>query len=191
MSNLVHRSLKADPPLALRGEGLYLYDQQGRAIIDGSGGAAVACIGHRHPKVIAAIKAQLDVLDYAHTALFSCESAERLADMMVGHQPGGLTHAYFCSSGSEGNEAAIKLARQYFLEIGQPQRVHFIARRQSYHGNTLGALSASGNAMRRAPYAPLLSPAFHHVSPCYAYRDRRDDETEAQYVARLLAELEA
>jgi len=191
MSNLVHRSLKADPPLALRGEGLYLYDQQGRAIIDGSGGAAVACIGHRHPKVIAAIKAQLDVLDYAHTALFSCESAERLADMMVGHQPGGLTHAYFCSSGSEGNEAAIKLARQYFLEIGQPQRVHFIARRQSYHGNTLGALSASGNAMRRAPYAPLLSPAFHHVSPCYAYRDRRDDETEAQYVARLLTELEA
>jgi adenosylmethionine-8-amino-7-oxononanoate aminotransferase len=191
MSNLVHRSLTAAPPLAAGSGGLYLYDRDGRAIIDGSGGAAVACIGHRHPKVVAAIKAQLDTLDYAHTGLFSCASAERLAEMMVGHAPGGLTHAYFCSSGSEGNEAAIKMARQYFVEIGEPERVHFIARRQSYHGNTLGALSASGNAMRRKPYAPLLSPAFHHVSPCYAYRDRGDAESEAQYVARLLAELEA
>ncbi|MDB5372317.1 MAG: hypothetical protein JWP04_959 [Belnapia sp.] len=191
MSHLVHRSLRADPPLAVRGEGIYLYDQAGREIIDGSGGAAVACLGHGHPQVIAAIKAQLDKLAYAHTALFSCESAEELADIMVGHAPGGLTHAYFCSSGSEGNEAAIKLARQYFLEIGQPQRVRFIARRQSYHGNTLGALSAGGNAMRRAPYAPLLSPAFSHVSPCYAYRDRAGEETEEQYVARLADELEA
>lgn len=191
MSHLVHRSLRADPPLAVRGEGIYLYDQAGREIIDGSGGAAVACLGHGHPKVIAAIKAQLDRLAYAHTALFSCESAEALADIMVGHAPGGLTHAYFCSSGSEGNEAAIKLARQYFLEIGQPQRSRFVARRQSYHGNTLGALSAGGNAMRRAPYAPLLSPAFSHVSPCYAYRDRAGEETEEQYVARLAEELEA
>jgi adenosylmethionine-8-amino-7-oxononanoate aminotransferase len=172
MSHLVHRSLRADPPLAVRGEGIYLYDQAGREIIDGSGGAAVACLGHGHPQVIAAIKAQLDKLAYAHTALFSCESAEELADIMVGHAPGGLTHAYFCSSVSEGNDAAIKMARQYFLEVGQPQRTRFIARRQSYHGNTLGALSAGGNAMRRAPYAPLLSPAFSHVSPCYAYRDR-------------------
>lgn len=191
MSHLVHRSLRADPPIAVRGQGIYLYDQAGREIIDGSGGAAVACLGHGHPKVIGAIKAQLDRLAYAHTALFSCESAEALADMMVGHAPGGLTHAYFCSSGSEGNEAAIKLARQYFLEIGQPQRSRFIARRQSYHGNTLGALSAGGNAMRRAPYQPLLSPAFSHVSPCYAYRDRADAEDDAQYVARLAAELEA
>jgi adenosylmethionine-8-amino-7-oxononanoate aminotransferase len=191
MSHLVHRSLRQDPPIAVRGEGIYLYDRDGHAIIDGSGGAAVACLGHGNARVIEAIKAQLDQLTYAHTALFSCESAERLADIMVGHAPGGLTHAYFCSSGSEANEAAIKLARQYFLEVGQPQRTRFIARRQSYHGNTLGALSASGNAMRRAPYAPLLSPAFSHVSPCYAYRDRGNDETDAQYVARLVAELEA
>ena len=191
MSHVVHRSLRQDPPIAVRGEGIYLYDRDGHQIIDGSGGAAVACLGHGNARVIAAIKAQLDQLSYAHTALFSCESAERLADIMVGHAPGGLTHAYFCSSGSEANEAAIKLARQYFLEVGQPQRTRFIARRQSYHGNTLGALSASGNAMRRAPYAPLLSPAFSHVSPCYAYRDRGDDETDSQYVARLVAELEA
>lgn len=191
MSHLVHRSLRADPPVAVRGEGIWLTGKDGHRVIDGSGGAAVACLGHGHPHVIAAMKAQMDQLCYAHTALYSCESAERLADMMVGHAPGGLTHAYFCSSGSEGNEAAIKMARQYFLEIGQPQRVHVIARRQSYHGNTLGALSAGGNAMRRAPYQPLLSPAFSHVSPCYAWRDRQDGETDADYVARLAAELEA
>lgn len=191
MSHLVHRSLRSDPPLAVSGQGIYLRDAAGHQIIDGSGGAAVACLGHGHPKVIAAMKAQIDTLCYAHTSLFSCESAERLADKLVGHAPGGLTHAYFCSSGSEGNEAALKMARQYFLEIGQPQRRHFIARRQSYHGNTLGALAAGGNAMRRAPYAPILSDAFSHVSPCYAYRDRTDTESDADYVARLAAELEA
>jgi adenosylmethionine-8-amino-7-oxononanoate aminotransferase len=190
-SHLVHRSLRADPPIAVHGEGIWITGQDGHRVLDGSGGAAVACLGHGHPHVIAAMKRQIDALCYAHTALYSCESAERLAEMMVGHAPGGLTHAYFCSSGSEGNEAAIKMARQYFLEIGQPQRTRFIARRQSYHGNTLGALSASGNAMRRAPYQPILSPAFSHVSPCYPYRDRRDGETDAEYVARLAEELEA
>ena len=191
MSHIVHRSLQTAPPIAKRGSGIYLYDADGREIIDGSGGAAVACLGHGHPKVIEAMKAQIDTICYAHTSLFSCESAEQLADMMVGHAPGGLTHAYFCSSGSEGNEAALKMARQYFLEIGQPERTKFIARRQSYHGNTLGALAAGGNAMRRAPYQPILSDAFSHVSPCYVYRDRRDDESDDPYVARLAAELEA
>ncbi len=191
MSHIVHRSLRSDPPVAVSGHGIYLRDAAGHEVIDGSGGAAVACLGHGHPKVLAAMKAQIDKLCYAHTALFSCESAEQLADIMVGHAPGGLTHAYFCSSGSEGNEAALKMARQYFLEIGQPQRTKFIARRQSYHGNTLGALAAGGNAMRRKPYLPILSDAFSHVSPCYAYRDRRDDESDEQYVARLAAELEA
>ncbi len=191
MSHVVHRSLRSTPPRAVRGQGIYLYDETGREIIDGSGGAAVACLGHGHPRVIEAIKAQVDQLCYAHTGFFSCDSAEQLADMMVGHAPGGLTHAYFCSSGSEGNEAALKMARQYFHETGQPQRTRFIARRQSYHGNTLGALAAGGNAMRKAPYAPILSDAFSHVSPCYPYRDRRDDETDADYVARLAGELEA
>jgi adenosylmethionine-8-amino-7-oxononanoate aminotransferase len=190
MSHIVHRSLRSDPPIAVSGHGLILRDANGHEVIDGSGGAAVACLGHGHPKVLAAMKAQIDKLCYAHTALYSCESAEELADIMVGHAPGGLTHAYFCSSGSEGNEAALKMARQYFLEIGQPQRTKFIARRQSYHGNTLGALAAGGNAMRRKPYLPILSDAFSHVSPCFAYRDRRDDESDEQYVARLAAELE-
>jgi adenosylmethionine-8-amino-7-oxononanoate aminotransferase len=190
-SHLVHRNLKAAPPVAVSGQGIWLRESTGHAVIDGSGGAAVACLGHGHPHVLAAMQAQLGQLTYAHTALFSCESAERLADRLVGHAPGGLTHAYFVSSGSEGMEAALKMARQYFVEKGEPQRTRYIARRQSYHGNTLGALAAGGNAMRRAPYAPILSQAFSHVSPCYAYRDRRDDESEADYVQRLADELEA
>ncbi|WP_424810850.1 aspartate aminotransferase family protein [Roseococcus sp. YIM B11640] len=191
MSHLVHRNLRADPPIAVSGSGIWLREASGHEVIDGSGGAAVACLGHSHPHVLAAMRAQLEKLTYAHTALFSCESAEKLADMLVGHKPGGLSHAYFASSGSEGMEAAIKMARQYFLEAGQPQRTRYIARRQSYHGNTLGALSAGGNAMRRKPYAPILSQAFSHVSPCYAYRDRADHETDADYVQRLADELEA
>ena len=190
-SHLVHRNLKVAPPVAVSGQGIWLRESTGHAVIDGSGGAAVACLGHGHPHVLAAMQAQLGQLTYAHTALFSCESAERLADKLVGHQPGGLTHAYFVSSGSEGMEAALKMARQYFVEKGEPQRTRYIARRQSYHGNTLGALAAGGNAMRRAPYAPILSDAFSHVSPCYAYRDRADHESEADYVQRLADELEA
>jgi adenosylmethionine-8-amino-7-oxononanoate aminotransferase len=190
-SRLLQRSLRTDPPLALAGEGIFIRDSNGRTIIDGSGGAAVACLGHGHPRVLDAMRAQQQKLCYAHTALYSCESAEALADLVLEGEPGGLTHLYLCSSGSEGTEAALKMARQYHVERGQPQRSRFIARRQSYHGNTLGALSASGNAMRRALYKPLLSEAFSHVSPCYAWRDRRDDETDADYVARLAAELEA
>ncbi|WP_431283345.1 aspartate aminotransferase family protein [Humitalea sp. 24SJ18S-53] len=190
-SHIVHRNLRADPAIAVSGHGVMLRDATGREVIDGSGGAAVACLGHGHPHVIAAMKAQIDQLCYAHTSLFSCEPAEALADMLVGHAPGGLTHAYFVSSGSEGMEAALKIARQYFLEIGQPERTRFIARRQSYHGNTLGALAAGGNATRRAPYAPMLADIFSHVAPCYAYRERGDAESDADYVARLAAELEA
>jgi adenosylmethionine-8-amino-7-oxononanoate aminotransferase len=191
MTRLIPRSFHAEPPIAVRGEGIWLTAADGHRIMDASGGAAVACLGHGHPRVLAALRAQMERLTYAHTALFSCESAERLAETLVGHEPGGLAHAYFCSSGSEGMEAALKLARQHFWEAGQIERRHFIARRQSYHGNTLGALAAGGNAMRRAAYAPLLSEAFHHVSPCYPYRDRRDEESDADYVARLAAELEA
>ena len=180
MSRVLHRTLFADPLLATQGDGIYLHTADGRKIIDGSGGAAVACLGHGHPRINAAIAGQLSKVAYVHTVLFTNQAAEELADSLVGHEPGGLSHAYFCSSGSEGNEAAIKLARQYFIEIGQPQRTRFIARRQGYHGNTLGSLSAGGNMMRRAPYAPLLSDAFSLVSPCFAYRWQNVDETESQ-----------
>jgi len=157
---VMHRSLRQTPPKAFGGEGVWLFAEDGRKILDSSGGAAVSCLGHQHPRVIEAIKKQSSKLAYAHTAFFSSEPAEELAEKLVGHEPGGLAYVYFVSGGSEAVEASIKLARQYFVEIGEPQRQRFIARRQSYHGNTLGALAAGGNAWRREPYAPLLSQAF-------------------------------
>lgn len=190
-SRVLHRSLRETPPRAVGGDGVWLIAEDGRRILDASGGAAVSCLGHQHPRVIEAITRQASKLAYAHTGFFSSEPAEALAEQIVGHEPGGLGHAYFVSGGSEAIEASIKLARQYFNEIGQPQRRHFIARRQSYHGNTLGALAAGGNAWRREPYAPLLSQAFSHVTPAFAYHEQRDDESEAGFVARLAAELEA
>jgi adenosylmethionine-8-amino-7-oxononanoate aminotransferase len=190
-SHVLHRSLRETPPKAVGGEGVYLIAEDGRRVIDASGGAAVSCLGHQHPRVIAAMAKQASTLAYAHTAFFSSEPAEALAETLVGHEPGGLAYAYFVSGGSEAIEASIKLARQYFIERGEPQRQHFIARRQSYHGNTLGALAAGGNAWRRAPYAPLLSAAFSHVTPAFAYHEEHDGESDAQFVARLAAELEA
>jgi len=190
-SRVLHRSLRETPPKAIGGEGVWLIAEDGRRVLDASGGAAVSCLGHQHPRIVQAMTKQASKLAYAHTAFFSSESAEALADHLVGHEPGGLAYAYFVSGGSEAVEASIKLARQYFVERGEPQRHHFIARRQSYHGNTLGALAAGGNAWRRAPYAPLLSPAFSHVTPAFAYHEKRDDESESDFVARLASELEA
>src|SRR5689334_18768420 len=190
-SRVLHRTLRETPPKAIGGEGIYLIAEDGRRVIDASGGAAVSCLGHQHPRVIAAIAKQASQLAYAHTAFFSSEPAEALAEALVGYEPGGLAYAYFVSGGSEAIEASIKLARQYFIERGEPQRQHFIARRQSYHGNTLGALAAGGNARRRAPYAPILSDAFSHVSPAFAYHGAMDGETEADYVRRLMTELRA
>ncbi len=190
-SRVLHRSLREQPPKAVGGEGVWLIAEDGRRILDGSGGAAVSCLGHQHPRVIEAIARQASKLAYAHTGFFSSEPAEELADRLVGAEPGGLAYAYLVSGGSEAIEASIKLARQYFIERGQPERQRFIARRQSYHGNTLGALAAGGNAWRREPYAPLLSSAFSHVTPAFAYHEMRDNESEAYFVARLKAELEA
>src|SRR3954453_12157124 len=190
-SRVLHRSLRETPPKAIGGEGVYLFAEDGRRVIDASGGAAVSCLGHQHPRVIAAIAKQATTLAYAHTAFFSSDPAEALAELLVGHEPGGLAYAYFVSGGSEAIEASIKIARQYFIERGEPQRQHFIARRQSYHGNTLGALAAGGNAWRRAPYAPLLSDAFSHVTPAFAYHEKHEGESDAQFVARLAAEVEA
>lgn len=188
-TRVLHRSLRSTPPVAVRGQGVWLYDQQGRAYLDGSGGAAVSCLGHNHPDVQAAMHAQIDALAYAHTSFFTTEVAERLAAMLVADAPAGTSHAYFVSGGSEAIEAALKMARQYYVEIGQPQRRHIVARRQSYHGNTLGALAVGGNAWRRAQFAPLLIDVAH-VAPCYAYRDRHDGETDDQYAERLAQELE-
>lgn len=190
MTHVFHRNPKQKLPIAVGGQGIELFDQAGKRYIDASGGAAVSCLGHGHPVVIEAIKQQLDSIAYAHTSFFTTEAAETLADMLVEAAPGDLNHVYFVSGGSEAVEAALKMARQYFVEIGQPSRHQFIARRQSYHGNTLGALAIGGNAWRREPFLPLLVQA-HHVSPCYPYRERLDGESDAQYAQRLADELEA
>jgi len=187
-SHVLHRQLRHALPVAANAGGVTLTDTLGRSYIDASGGAAVSCLGHGHPDVLAAMHAQIDRVAYAHTSFFTTEVAEELADVLVAGAPAGTSHAYFVSGGSEAIEAALKMARQYFVEIGQPQREHFIARRQSYHGNTLGALSVGGNEWRRRQFAPLLIPVTH-VSPCYEYRDRLADETPEQYGERLVREL--
>jgi adenosylmethionine-8-amino-7-oxononanoate aminotransferase len=190
MTHVFHRNPKQTLPVAVGGKGIELFDSNGRGYLDASGGAAVSCLGHGHPRVIEAIKVQVDTLAYAHTSFFTTEVSETLAQTLADAAPGDLDHVYFVSGGSEAVEAALKLARQYFVEVGQTQRRHFIARRQSYHGNTLGALAIGGNAWRREPFLPLLVPA-HHVSPCYAYRDQAAGETDVQYAQRLADELEA
>jgi adenosylmethionine-8-amino-7-oxononanoate aminotransferase len=190
MTHVFHRAPRARLPVAVRGDGIEIVDSTGKRYIDASGGAAVSCLGHSHPRVIDAIKRQVEQLPYAHTSFFTSEPAEELADLLVDAAPKGLGHVYFVSGGSEAMEAALKLARQYFVEKGQTQRRHFIARRQSYHGNTLGALAIGGNAWRREPFLPILIEA-HHVSPCFAYREQRADETEEAFAQRLADELEA
>ena len=190
MTRIIHRSLRAVPPTAVSSSGIVINDADGNTYIDASGGAAVSVLGHAHPEVLAAMHAQIDRLAYAHTSFFTTEVAEQLADELIASAPAGIDSVFLVSGGSEAMEAALKMARQYFVEIGQSQRTHFIARRQSYHGNTLGALSVGGNQWRRAPFAPILIPATH-VSPCYPYRERGPDESDEAYVARLSRELEA
>ena len=156
VSHVFPRHTKSEPPTVSRGKNVYLYDKSGKQYIDGSGGAAVSCLGHSDPDVSEAIKNQLDSVAFAHTSFFTSDPAEQLADKLIEHAPDTIDRVYFVSGVSEAMEAALKLARQYFVETGQPQRRHFIARRQSYHGNTLGALATGGNEWRRAPFTPLM-----------------------------------
>ena len=189
MQHVFHRHTRSDLPVAVKGDGIYVVDSNGRRYLDASGGAAVSCLGHSHPAVIAAIKRQLDKIAYAHTGFFTNEPLEELADVLIETAPAGLDRVYFVSGGSEAVEAGLKLARQYAVERGQPQRRHVIARRQSYHGNTLGALAAGGNEWRRQQFRPLLIET-HHIAPCYAYRDQRPDESLEDYGLRVANELE-
>lgn len=173
----------------MRGEGVYLFDAEGKRYLDASGGAAVSCLGHSDRTVVEAIQHQLDALPFAHTSFFSNAPMEQLADTLVAHSAGAFDKAYFVSGGSEAIEASLKLARQYFVERGESQRRYVIARNQSYHGNTLGALAVGGNLARRRQFEPLLIDA-RHVSPCFAYRGMRAEESEAAYGERLAHELE-
>ncbi|MGH6931056.1 MAG: aspartate aminotransferase family protein [Dongiaceae bacterium] len=190
MSHVFHREPLRTPPTIVKGDGLYLIDSSGKRYLDASGGPAVACLGHSHPKVIAAIQRQAAEISYAYSLFFSSEPMEALADLLIEDAPGDLDKAFFVCGGSEAVEAAMKLARQYFLEIGQPKRSRFIARQQSYHGNTLGALALGGNEVRRRPYEPMLV-AQRHIPTCYAYREKRPDEGEEAYGRRVADELES
>lgn len=189
MSHVFPRHCRKTPPTAMRGDGCYLYDSTGKAYLDGSGGAAVSCLGHGDPDVIAAVQQQVADLAFAHTGFFTSEPAEALANVLIEHAPGDLDRVYFVSGGSEAVEAAIKLARQYHVERGAPERRHLIARKQSYHGNTLGALAAGGNEWRRQQFAPILVDV-SHIAPCYEYVLRKDDESAFDYGQRAAQELE-
>ena len=189
MSHVFPRHTKSKPPRAVGGDGCFLIDETGKRYLDGSGGAAVSCLGHSNQAVTEAIKGQLDQLAFAHTGFFTSEPAEELAEFLATHAPGDLDKVYFVSGGSEATEAAIKLARQYQIERGAPEKCKLIARKQSYHGNTLGALAAGGNAWRRAPFQPLLAE-MNHIEPCYGYVYQRDDETAEEYGLRAAQSLE-
>lgn len=183
-----HRHTSIQLPKVIGGEGCYLIDSQGNKYLDGSGGAAVSCLGHQHPEVIETIKRQAQEISYAHTSFFTNEPMEKLAEFLIKENP-DFSHVYFVSGGSEAVETAIKLARQYVVEIGKSSKYKVIARRQSYHGNTLGALSAGGNLWRRKMFDALMTEG-NHISPCYAYRDQKEHESEEAYGLRVARELE-
>jgi adenosylmethionine-8-amino-7-oxononanoate aminotransferase len=189
MSHVFPRQITAPPVRAVSSDGCYIIDQDNKRYLDGSGGAAVSCLGHGDPVIINAIKAQAEALAYAHTGFFTSAPAEELAEILIQHAPAGLDRVYFVSGGSEAVEAALKLARQFHIENGEPQRCHIIARRQSYHGNTLGALAAGGNQWRRAQFEPMLADVTH-IAPCYEYVERRSHETPEAYGQRAAQELE-
>ena len=189
MTHVLHRTIAHQYPTAVSGKGIYIRDQAGKEYIDASSGAAVSCLGHSHPDVLSAMRAQLDQLEYAHTSFFTTQAAEEFADDLTAHAPNGLDNIFYVSGGSEAVEAALKLARQYFVERGELQRRYLIARRQSYHGITLGALAVGGRQRQRKQFAPLLIET-HHVSPVYEYRERHADETPQVYSERLARELE-
>lgn len=189
MSHVFHRHTQVNYPVAVAGDGCYLIDTEGNRYLDACGGAAVSCLGHSNARVREAMHQQIDQLAFAHTAFFTTEPMERLADYLVEKAPKGIERVYFVSGGSEGVEGALKLACQYFGEQGRPEKHRIIARWQSYHGNTIGALSAGGNRWRREQFKPLLVD-MDHISPCYAYRDKQEGETDEAYGLRVANELE-
>ena len=189
MTHVFHRSLSGTMPTVSHGDGVYVYDSAGRKYLDGCGGAAVSCLGHSDRRVKQAITEQLGKIPFAHTGYFTNESAERLAEKLAERAPGALDWVFFVSGGSEAIESALKMARQYFVERGESGRSRFITRRQSFHGNTLGALAASGNRWRRAQFEPLLIET-HRIEPCYEYRGRGIEETPGVYGFRVADELE-
>ncbi|GAA82071.1 aminotransferase, class III [Aspergillus luchuensis IFO 4308] len=192
-SSVLHRDTRFVPKKAIGGKGSYIFLEDGTKFLDSTGGAAVSCLGHGHEEVSQAVIDQINKLPYCHTAFFGTEASEELATFLTESTGGKLSKLLVVNSGSEAVEAALKLARQYFVELPTPQlqRSRFIARKPSYHGVTLGALSVGGHMIRREPFEPILATNSSHVSPCYPYRGKKAGESDADYVARLAAELDA
>lgn len=191
LASTLPRSFKKSYPEAVRGEGCYIVTADGRRILDAAGSAAVVSIGHGVAEIGGAMAEQASRIAFAHTSQFHTRVADELAKRLLALAPPNFRggRAYFTSGGSEATESAMKLARQYWLERGQPQRVRIVSRRQSYHGATLGAMSVSGNVKRRAPYAPWLAE-WGHIAPCYPYR-RPAGASEADYARACAGELDA
>lgn len=193
-SNVFHRSVLKQYPIAVKGGGVYIHTSDGKTILDGCSGAAVSNLGHNNEEVIEAIVTQARRLAFAHTATFTSQPAEDLAKILIEESNNAFERAYFLCSGSEAIEAALKMARQYHLMNEQPDRINIIGREYSYHGNTLGALAAGHNPARRDPFAPMLGSIFHHVNRCFydldgngiteqAYEDKLLDEFESKFQA--------
>ncbi len=190
MTHVLHRQLINPMPSVASGQGVWLRDSEGLEYLDAvSGGVAVSCLGHGHTRVADAISQQLSRIAYSHGSFFTSEPAEALADILLKDAPAGMQRVLFSSGGSESNEAALKLVRQMWVECGRPEKSRIIARRQSYHGASMGALSLSGNPGRRATYAPMLFDT-HFIDPCYTYRLRHPGETEEAYGLRAANSLE-
>lgn len=191
-SKVFHLSLVYRPETIKSSSGSYYTLSSGHRVLDGCAGAAVAVIGHGDPDVKAAVMEQMSEISYVHTLAVTTNSAEDLADMLLEGNPFGFCKAYFVGSGSEAMEAAMKLTRQYWVEAGQPQRTRFVARRQAYHGNTIGAMSVGSNVARKAPYKDALQlENVSYVSPPYGYRVQKEGEAEEDYAQRLVDELDA
>jgi adenosylmethionine-8-amino-7-oxononanoate aminotransferase len=156
-------------PTAVRGEGVYIHDADGKTYLDGSGGAAVVSIGHGVPEIREAMLMQADLLAFAHGSQFTSAAAVSLADRIVAICPTGLVRVYYLSGGSEAVETAVKMARQYQVDRGMPSKYKVISRWTSYHGNTLGALALGGHTGRRKYYLPLIQHT-PHIVPAYCYR---------------------
>lgn len=189
MSRVLHRTCHSHLPTVAKGEGVYLFDDAGNSYLDACGGAAVSCLGHSNKAVKTAMQKQLDQVAFAHTGFFTNQAQESLAEHLIDHAPSGFKSVYFVSGGSEAVETALKLSRQYFVEKGLNNKKYIIARKQSYHGNTVGALSAGGNLWRRSMFDPILLPG-NHISACYSYREKFSEESDADYGLRTANELE-
>jgi adenosylmethionine-8-amino-7-oxononanoate aminotransferase len=166
------RSFLKSYPLAVRGDGCFIFTAEGRRYLDASGGAAVVTIGHGVEEIARAMSEQASQLAYVHSSQFRTAIVEKLARRILALAPRGMRdggRVYFTSGGSEATETALKLARQYWIERGEKKRSRVISRWQSYHGSTLGALSVSGNLRRREPFAPMLAE-WGHIPPCFCYR---------------------